>query len=121
MYSGAMTVLIVSEYGTGFAGSLTYSSKASAAGSRGDSVASRDPAARYSSNGRAPFGGQLSCLRHSFVPVSNANTFGSFGSPFPLRWKLKKGNSTFSRKYSAVFDPKETGPSEAPLLLFQPP
>src|SRR5262245_21537131 len=121
MYSGAMTVLIVSEYGTAFAGSLTYSSNASAASRGGGLVASRDPAARYSSSGRVPFGGQLACLRHSFVPVSNASAFGSFSSPFPLRWKLKKGSSTWSRKYSAVFEPKETGPSEAPLPLFQPP
>src|SRR5262245_16902369 len=113
MYSGTMIVLIVSAYGTGFAGSLTYSSNASA-GWRGGAVASREPASKYSSNGRVPGGGQLEYSRHRFVPVSNARALGRFHSPFPLRWKLKNVSSTASRKYSAVFEPKATGPSAAP-------
>src|SRR5262245_58952480 len=120
MYSGTMTVVIRSVYGTGFAGSLTYSSN-DGAGCPGGSGASRTAARKCNANGFVPGGGQAACSRQRFVPVSNTSAFGRFNSPFPLRWKLKNGSSTFSRKNSAVFEPKATGPSAAPVPQFQPP
>src|SRR5436309_9501040 len=102
MYSLSMPVVTFSPYGTGRAGSLTYSSNPSpspppppAAGEGrvggGGSNASRPPARKYSGVGRASAGGQAGYRRHRFVPVSNTVAFASRGSPLPFRWYSKNG------------------------------
>ena len=83
MYSRVMPSAMYGTTGTGFAGSETNSSNARVAS--GAVVVSCPLAARYMAVGVAPFGGHVSCDRHTLVPVSNTVASGRVICPVPLR------------------------------------
>jgi len=81
-----MPSVIFSKYGTGLAGSLTYSSWLSSDFvSAGGSSRSLPPAWKCSARGLAFFGGQASCLRQTLVPVSKTQASGWGGVVLPFR------------------------------------
>ena len=91
-------------YGTGLAGSLTYSSNDVLLSSEGGSNESRPPACKYSDFSVVFFGGQASKWRHWFVPVSK--TFASaklnFFAASPLDCRL-----VFLRVFEIVLEKRQ--------------
>ena len=80
--------------GTGFFGSLTYSSNACAP-LLGLLKSSAPPSWKYSVRVSRPRGGHVSYLCQALRPVSNTYASGRSGAPFPFKYALKKGSSMF--------------------------
>src|SRR4051812_32574228 len=105
-------------YGTGWLGSLTYSSNAApAAGFERDSLPS---ASKYSVAGWRFLGGHESRRLNSFTPVTNIQASGSFAG-LSFRYSMKNGNWMFSRKNSPVLMAKSRLPSVRPAPRVHPP
>src|SRR6267154_2733253 len=111
MYSRGTSLSNVSTNGTGFAGSLVYSSKPLSLGASNESLPFGP---KYNLRGSAFFGGHESYRRQTFVPVSKIVIFAVFASPPSFKYSRKKGSRIAALKESEFLAAKFTGPKWAP-------